>query len=60
MTVRQSDAQRMMAAAIKAGAKSVRVEIEDGKIVVYASMQDGAESVDQFQAWKAKRNARQT
>lgn len=63
MPRRQIITQAAIARAVKgaqaAGLKVGRVEIEDGKIVVYSTSEDARpEPASEFDAWRAKRDAR--
>jgi len=57
---RQSDLSRVLKAALSAGVPLSRVEIDpDGKIVLVA-VGERRELTSDFDAWKAKRDARPT
>lgn len=54
----QSDITRVIKASVAAGLKVGRVEIEDGKIVVYSASDAPAGPASTYDTWKAKRDAR--
>ena len=62
MPRRQSCSQAAISRAVKgvqaAGLKVGRVEIEGGKIVVYSGEDVRQEPASEFDAWRAKRDAR--
>ncbi|MCJ2084289.1 hypothetical protein [Methylobacterium sp. J-090] len=62
MQRRQVITQAAIARAVKgaqaAGLKVGRVEIEGGKIVLYSSEDAPKDSASEFDAWRAKRDAR--
>ncbi|WP_027173330.1 hypothetical protein [Methylobacterium sp. 10] len=57
-TVTQAAISRAVKGAQAAGLKIGRVEIEGGKIVVYSSEDVRQEPASDFDAWRAKRDAR--
>ncbi|CAO4148905.1 hypothetical protein [Methylorubrum extorquens] len=62
MARRQIITQAAIARAVKgaqaAGLKVSRVEIEGGRVVVYSSSDMRPETTSDFDAWRAKRDAR--
>lgn len=62
MPRRQILSQAAIARAVKgaqsAGLKVGRIEIEDGRIVIYSCAEADTSPVSEYNAWRAKRDAR--
>ena len=56
--ITQAAISRVVKGARAAGLKVGRVEVEGGKIVIYSTENEGQEPAFDFDAWRAKRNAR--
>lgn len=54
----QAAIRRAVQGAQSAGIKVGRVEIQDGRIVIYSSAEADTSPVSEYDAWRAKRDAR--